>query len=115
MYVDGLYDKLGEYESLDELNYLAHVLEDMDDFDYEKFCAAIDLGDYTSSLQEIINLAQDLDAYEYTPAENDYDLGYYFIEECGMYDTKAMGNLANYIDYEAYGRDVRLEQGGTYA
>lgn len=64
MYVDGLYDKLGEYESLDELNYLANVIEDMDDFDYEKFCAAVEAGDYTSSLQDIINLAQDLDAYE---------------------------------------------------
>ena len=32
-----------------------------------------------------------------------------------MYDTSAMGALANYIDYEAYGRDVRLEQGGVYA
>ena len=25
----GLYDHLGEYESLDELNYLAHLLEEM--------------------------------------------------------------------------------------
>lgn len=115
MYVDGLYDKLGEYESLDELNYLANVIEDMDDFDYEKFCAAVEAGDYTSSLQDIINLAQDLDAYEYTPATSDQELGEYFIEECGMYDTSAMGALANYIDYEAYGRDVRLEQGGIYA
>lgn len=115
MYVEGLYDILGEYESLDELNYLANVIEDMDDFDYEKFCGAIEAGDYTSSLKDIINLAQDLDAYEYTPATNDYELGEYYIEECGMYDTSAMGALANYIDYEAYGRDVRLEQGGTYA
>ena len=115
MYVEGLYDILGEYESLDELNYLANVIEDMDDFDYEKFCGAIEAGDYTSSLQDIINLAQDLDAYEYTPATNDYELGEYYIEECGMYDTSAMGALANYIDYEAYGRDVRLEQGGVYA
>ena len=28
-YVDGLYSKLGEYESLDELNYLASKLEDV--------------------------------------------------------------------------------------
>ena len=115
MYVEGLYDKLGEYESLDELNYLANVIENMDDFDYEKFCAAVEAGDYTSSLQDIINLAQDLDAYEYTPATSDQELGEYFIEECGMYDTSSMGALANYIDYEAYGRDVRLEQGGIYA
>ena len=28
-YVDGLYDKLGEYENLDELNYLASKLDEM--------------------------------------------------------------------------------------
>lgn len=115
MYVEGLYDKLGEYENLDELNYLANVIEEMDDFDYEKFCAAIETGEYTSSIKDLINLASDLDAYEYTPAENDYDLGYYYIEEMGAYDTSALGNLANYIDYERFGRDVRLEQGGIYA
>ena len=29
-YVDGLYSKLGEYENLDELNYLASKLDEMD-------------------------------------------------------------------------------------
>ena len=29
-YVDGLYDKLDEYENLDELNYLASKLDEMD-------------------------------------------------------------------------------------
>lgn len=115
MYVDGLYDKLSEYENLDELNYLANVIEDMDDFDYEKFLAAVETGEYTSSIKDLINLANDLDAYEYTPAENDYNLGYYYIEEMGAYDTSALGNLANYIDYEGFGRDVRLEQGGIFA
>ena len=28
-YMDGLYDNLGEYESLDELNYLASKLEEL--------------------------------------------------------------------------------------
>lgn len=114
MYVEGLYDKLGEYENLDELNYLANVIEDMDDFDYKKFCAAIEHGEYTSSLRDIINLAQGLDAYEFIPATSDQELGTYFIEECGIYDTSSMGPLADYIDYEAYGRDIRLEQGGMY-
>ena len=31
-YVDGLYDKLGEYENLDELNYLASKLDEMDHY-----------------------------------------------------------------------------------
>ena len=32
-YVDGLYEKLGEYENLDELNYLASKLNELDDHD----------------------------------------------------------------------------------
>lgn len=34
------------------------------------------------------------------------DYAYELIEDC--YDTKAMGNLANYIDYEAFARDMEL-------
>ena len=52
-YVDGLYSKLGEYENLDELNYLASKLDEMDQSDYAKFQAAMEIGDYTSSLQAV--------------------------------------------------------------
>ena len=34
--MDGLYSKLGEYENLDELNYLASKLDEMDQSDYAK-------------------------------------------------------------------------------
>ena len=61
------YDKLGEYENLDELNYLASKLDEMDQSDYAKFQAAMEIGDYTSSLQEIINLTENLDCYEIYP------------------------------------------------
>lgn len=46
--MDGLYDKLGEYENLDELNYLASKLDEMDQSDYAKFQAAMEIGDYTA-------------------------------------------------------------------
>ena len=52
-YVDGLYDKLGEYESLDELNYLASKLDEMSQGEYEQFQAAMEIGDHSGSLQEI--------------------------------------------------------------
>ena len=42
------------------------------------------------------------------------DLGRYYIEEAGIYDTKAMGNLANYIDFERFGRDVAMDEGGRF-
>lgn len=34
------------------------------------------------------------------------DYAYELIEDC--YDTKSMGNLANYIDYDSFGRDLEL-------
>ena len=114
-YVDGLYDKLGEYENLDELNYLAAKLDDMDDWDFERFQAAMELGDDCNSVQEIINLTDNLDAFSVLSCiHNDYDLGWYWIEESGCYTTDNLGTLQNYIDYESFGRDIRLEEGGCF-
>ena len=48
--VDGLYEKLGEYENLDELNYLASKLDELDDHDYNHFQAAKQISDYTCLL-----------------------------------------------------------------
>ena len=55
-YVDGLYEKLGEYENLDELNYLASKLDELDDHDYNHFQAAMQISDYTGSIKDVINL-----------------------------------------------------------
>ena len=54
-YVDGLYEKLGEYENLDELNYLASKLDELDDHDYNHFQAAMQISDYTGSIKDVIN------------------------------------------------------------
>ena len=112
-YVDGLYDKLGEYENLDELNYLASKLDEMDQSDYARFQAGMEMGDHCGSLQEIINLTENLDCYEVYPDIHDYDdLGRYYIEELDVMQVPE--HLQNYIDYEAYGRDVALEENGTF-
>ena len=66
-YVDGLYSKLGEYENLDELNYLASKLDEMSESEYAQFQAGMEMGDHCGSLQEIINLTENLDCYEITP------------------------------------------------
>ena len=56
-----------------------------------------------------------MDCFDYLPGvRNDYDLGYYWIEESGCYDTSSLGALANYIDYESFGRDIRYEEGGVF-
>ena len=112
-YVDGLYSKLGEYENLDELNYLASKLDEMSESEYAQFQAGMEMGDHCSSLQEIINLTENLDCYEVYPDIHDYDdLGRYYIEELDVMQVPE--HLQNYIDYEAYGRDVALEENGTF-
>ena len=112
-YVDGLYDKLGEYESLDELNYLASKLDDMKSWEYDQFCAAMEVGDHSGSVKEIINLTENLDCYDVYPDIHDYDdLGRYYIDELDAMQVPE--HLKNYIDYEAYGRDIALDEGGDF-
>ncbi len=109
----GLFDKLGEYENLDELNYLASKLDEMDQGEYEQFQAAMEVGDNSGSVQEIINLTENLDCYDVYPDIHDHDdLGRYCIDElCAL---QVPDDLKGYIDYEAYGRDVALNEGGQF-
>ena len=112
-YVDGLYSKLGEYENLDELNYLASKLDEMSESEYAQFQAGMEMGDHCGSLQEIINLTENLDCYEVYPHIEDYDdLGRYYIEELEVMQVPEP--LQNYIDYEAYGRDVAMDENGSF-
>ena len=112
-YVDGLYDLLGEYANLDELNYLASKLDDMSQDDYERFQAAMEIGNHTGSIQELINLTENLDCYDIYPDIHDHDdLGRYYIEELDAMQVPE--HLRNYIDYKAYGRDIALEESGQF-
>jgi antirestriction protein len=112
-YVDGLYNKLGEYANLDELNYLAAKIEDMDRWDFERFQAAMEVGDHSGSIQEIINLTENLDCYDVYPDIHDHDdLGQYYINELDAMQVPE--HLIDYIDYEAYGRDVAINEGGEF-
>ena len=112
-YVDDLYDLLGEYANLDELNYLASKLDDMSQDEYERFQAAMEIGDHTGSIQELIKLTENLDCYDVYPDIHDHDdLGRYYIEELDAMQVPE--HLRNYIDYEAYGRDIALEESGQF-
>lgn len=111
-----LYDHLGEYESLEELNYLALTLDELDSDDLEKYDACIDSGVVSiGSVANAINLAKNMDCYVlYSDIDDKYDLGYYYVHEAGIYDIDSMGTLANYIDYEAFGRDIAYQQIGEF-
>ncbi len=107
----GLYDYLGEYENLDELNHLACLLSELDQGELEKFEAVLHTGAHTSSVADIINLTQNLDCFEFYPdIENKEDLGRYWAE-----DLPIPEELKDYFDYEAYGRDISINEGGHMA
>jgi antirestriction protein len=111
--IPGLTDSLGEYESIDELNYLASLLDDMEKWEAEKFAAAVEFGEHTGSVRDLINLAQNLDCFEFYPGiEDEDDLGRFYIEE--MCTLEVPEHLQNYIDYEAYGRDMNLDEDGRF-
>ena len=78
--------------------------------------AVLDLGENTGSIKELINLTENMDCFDYlSGVESDYDLGYYWIEQSGCYDTSRLGVLSNYIDYESFGRDIRFDESGVFA
>lgn len=111
--IPGLYDCLGEYESIDELNHLACLLSELDEADIIKFAAAVDEGSHTSSVAELINLAENLDCYGYYPGVTTAEeLGRIYIDDFGRAEFPE--ELRDYIDYEAYGRDMSINEGGHF-
>ena len=109
-----LYSGFGEYESIDELNYLASLLSEMDENDLEKFEAVLDTGEHSGSVKELINLTQNLDCFEfYSGITSEEELGRMYIQEFDAIQIPE--HLIDYIDYEAYGRDVRINDGGSFS
>lgn len=103
------YDHLGEYVSVEHLNELAEAIAALDEWEQNTLAAALELGDY-STLSETI---ENLDNFSLCAGINDdYDLGYMYAVECACIDLS--GPVGNYFDFAAYGRDIRLEEGGMY-
>ena len=110
----GLYDYLSEYENLDELNHLACLLSELDQGELEKFEAVIDSGEHTSSVADLINLTQNLDCYELHPGVDDEEtLGRLYVDD--METLVVPDHIKPYFDYEAYGRDVSINENGHFA
>ena len=111
--IPGLAAKLGEHEHPDELNYLGKLLEMQFDDDREKFAAAIALGDHASSVEELINLAQNLDCYWIYPSvHNEEEYGHYLVDE--LEEPELPEEAKKYFMYEEYGRDAAINDGGLF-
>lgn len=101
--LDGLASELGEYTSFDELNEVAEALDAWDNDGLAE--AVVEIWGIDTLLETTP------DDYLYFEAWNDEDIGYYFAEELD-YLAGVPDNLKYYFDYEAFGRDIRLESDG---
>lgn len=101
-------DGLGEYMSLDEVNEYAEALEGIvDDGNEEEFRAAME---YSGDFHDALNLVETGSVMkisdESMPNRMDEAIGAYYMDSMGF---NAMSNIEEYFDYEAYGRDIRIE------
>ena len=114
--ITGLTDCFGDYENLYMHNFLAHKIQEMD-CSIEQFESMIAYGEFTGSVDELINLTDNTDCFYFLPnVKNDYDFGYEYAINSGLFteELKSLGKLADYIDYESYGRDIRLNESGIH-
>ena len=108
----GIGDVISEYSSVQALNELAQRLEDLSDDEADKLGAVLEYEACTS-VEEVLAILDKLDEFELViGVSDDETLGYYYAEELGSIDIPE--HLKNYMDYEAYGRDIRLESSCLY-
>ena len=92
--------------NLDLANEFAENVEDVDEDLVLSFIES------NSSDPKYLASAEFDDCRLYPDVATDRDLGEYVVEELGVELSKE--TLQNYFDYEKYGRDVRLEEGGSF-
>ena len=94
--IPGLAQSLGEYADIDELNHLAHLLSELNESELDIFSAAVSAGEHTASVGDLINET----------------LGHIYVEDMEMLDVPEP--ILPYFDFEAYGRDARINENGRY-
>lgn len=104
---------ISQYDSIDEVNYLICLLSVLSPDELETFQAVIEYGEHDKSAADLINLALNLEHYEFHPGvDDDEELGRIYIEDMERLDVPEA--VLPYFDFEAYGRDMRLNEGGHF-
>lgn len=99
---------ISEYSSIQELNELAEKIAELADCDYDKLGAVLE-SESSMSVAEILELIDQLDSFDLlTEVEDDEALGEYFAD-CNCIFHGIPEHIQRYFDFEAYGRDIRLE------
>ena len=104
--IEGLPDLDCERLTLDLANELAEKLEDVDEDIVLSF-----IESNSSDPKELLNAEFD-DCLLFPDVATDRELGEYIVDEIGFELSRE--TIENYFDYEKFGRDVRLSDGGSF-
>ena len=104
--IEELSDLDCERLNLDLANELAENLEDVDEDLVLSFIES------NSSDPKYLASAEFDDCSLYPEVATDRELGEYIVEDMGVELSREQ--LERYLDYEKYGRDVRLSEGGSF-
>ena len=97
---------LDEYENIETVNELAEQLENWDEDTLKAACEIWGFSDIALQYPE--------DYHLYSGVDDDEALGYYFADTLGYVDFDNNDVLERYFDYEAYGRDCRINSDGGF-
>ena len=104
---------INQGDSVDELNYLCHLLSDMTDTELATFQAVVEYGAHNGSAADLINLALNVESYDfYAGMDSDKELGHIYADD--MENISIPEDVRPYFDYEAYGRKMRSDDKGCF-
>jgi len=131
-YSDNLNKWLSGGADIDEINYLAVKLNEMDDFNREVFDAVMYAGTDFSNMTAIIQAAENIEAYALQPAMSAKDYGEFLsgvdseshdevFQRLEQSDSPAdraflayIERLERHVDTASYGREAQQEEKGVF-
>ncbi len=98
---------------IDELNYLANCISELEDIEMTVFQAAIQTKE-CQSIKDAINITHNTECFDIISDMGSWEnIGAYIAERNG-FGIGVIGDLANYIDYATYGRAYANDSGGYF-
>lgn len=107
IFVDGASDLIGEMDNIDTVNRFSEVVEG---YEEDLVRAVVEATGYKA--KDFVTEGFDFSSVTYLPdVATNQGVGEYYVEEQG-FASLSREILETYFDYEAYGRDIVIEQSG---
>lgn len=112
-------DFIPDKPSLAELNFLAHRVSSLNEYDRIAFAGSIKKDERCPTMQELINLTYDLEDVHIIQAANDGELGKFyidndFVDAVSKLPPETQEEIIALLDFEKIGRMYREAEKGMY-